>query len=66
MPEGSGLAAPEDVEAIIPETVNDLREFRLKRIVPAHCTGWRAVNALANTFGPDTIVPSAVGWQFTF
>ena len=28
--------------------------------------GWRAVNALANTFGPDTIVPSAVGRHFTF
>ena len=56
----------EDVEAIIPETVRDLREFRLKRIVPAHCTGWRAVTALVHTFGFHAIVPSAVGRQFTF
>ena len=40
--------------------------FGLKRIVPAHCTGWRAVNALANAFGADALVPSAVGRQFMF
>lgn len=56
----------EDVEAIIPDTMKDLREFRLKRIVPAHCTGWRAVTALVHTFGFDAIVPSAVGRHFTF
>lgn len=56
----------EDVEAIIPDTIKDMRQFGLKRIVPAHCTGWRAVNALANTFGPEVIVPSAVGRQFMF
>jgi 7,8-dihydropterin-6-yl-methyl-4-(beta-D-ribofuranosyl)aminobenzene 5'-phosphate synthase len=62
---GFHLSGP-DVEPIIPETVNDLREFRLKRIVPAHCTGWRAVHALADTFGPEVMLPSAVGRQFTF
>lgn len=56
----------EDVEAIIPETVKDMQAFRLKRIVPAHCTGWRAVHALVNAFGADVIVPSAVGRQFMF
>jgi 7,8-dihydropterin-6-yl-methyl-4-(beta-D-ribofuranosyl)aminobenzene 5'-phosphate synthase len=56
----------EDVEATIPQTMRDLREFRLKRIVPAHCTGWRAVTALVHTFGFETIVPSAVGRQFMF
>ncbi|MGZ5125145.1 MAG: MBL fold metallo-hydrolase, partial [Burkholderiales bacterium] len=55
-----------DVEPIIPETIDDMRSFALKRIVPAHCTGWRAVNALVNTFGPETIVPSAVGHRFLF
>ena len=54
------------VEGIIPDTVRDMQSFRLKRIVPAHCTGWRAVNALANAFGEDVIVPSAVGRQFVF
>jgi len=54
------------MEEIIPDTVNDLRAFGLKRIIPAHCTGWRAVRALTNAFGEDIIVPSAVGRQFAF
>jgi 7,8-dihydropterin-6-yl-methyl-4-(beta-D-ribofuranosyl)aminobenzene 5'-phosphate synthase len=54
------------VEDIIPDTVRDLQRFGLKRIVPAHCTGWRAVNALARTFGEEVIVPCAVGRQFSF
>lgn len=55
-----------EVEPSIPETVRDLTGFGLKRIVPAHCTGWRAVNALAKTFGEPLVVPSAVGRHFTF
>ena len=54
------------MEEIIPDTVRDLGGFGLKRIVPAHCTGWRAVRALANAFGEEVIVPSAVGRQFAF
>lgn len=54
------------VEGIIADTVADMRGFGLKRIVPAHCTGWRAVNHLARTFGEDVIVPSAVGRRFHF
>lgn len=54
------------VEEIIPETVGDMRGFGLKRIVPAHCTGWRAVGALVQAFGEEVIVPSAVGRQFVF
>lgn len=56
----------EPVEDIIPDTVRDMKAFGLKRIVPAHCTGWRAVNALVNTFGAEMLVPSAVGRQFMF
>jgi 7,8-dihydropterin-6-yl-methyl-4-(beta-D-ribofuranosyl)aminobenzene 5'-phosphate synthase len=56
----------EGVEDIIPDTVSDMRSFGLKRIVPAHCTGWRAVNALVNAFGAEMLVPSAVGRQFMF
>ncbi len=56
-------AAP---EAIIPETVRDLAEFDLRWIVPAHCTGWRAVNALVNAFGEEKVTPAAVGKRFTF
>ncbi len=48
-------------EAIIPETVRDLEEFGLKAIVPGHCTGWRAVHHMVNTFGESVVLPSAVG-----
>jgi len=48
-------------EKIIPETVEDLKDFDLKMIVPGHCTGWRAVHALLNAFGEEIVVPSAVG-----
>jgi len=37
-------------ESIIQQTVEDMKQFDLKMIVPAHCTGWRAVNALGNAF----------------
>lgn len=53
-------------EQIIPETVRDLTEFDLRRIVPAHCTGWRAVTALVNRFGDTVVAPSAVGKRFRF
>jgi 7,8-dihydropterin-6-yl-methyl-4-(beta-D-ribofuranosyl)aminobenzene 5'-phosphate synthase len=43
-----------------------MRGFGLQRIVPAHCTGWRAVGALVRAFGEEVIVPSAVGRQFVF
>ena len=52
-------------EKIIPETVAALRLFQLPMIATAHCTGWRAVNALANAFG-DAVVPSAVGKLYHF
>jgi 7,8-dihydropterin-6-yl-methyl-4-(beta-D-ribofuranosyl)aminobenzene 5'-phosphate synthase len=53
-------------EKIIPETVQGLRAFDLKMIVPAHCTGWRAVRALVNTFGEPAVAPSAVGKLYEF
>lgn len=55
-----------NVEAIIPETILDLLAFGLKRIVPAHCTGWRAFTALANAAEPGVVFPSAVGRAFAF
>jgi len=58
----SGLA----MEALIPDTVAGLREFGLKQIMPAHCTGWRAVWALLNAFGESVVTPSAVGSRFAF
>jgi 7,8-dihydropterin-6-yl-methyl-4-(beta-D-ribofuranosyl)aminobenzene 5'-phosphate synthase len=54
------------MEKIIADTVNDLRQFEMEMIIPAHCTGWRAVSALATTFGEKKIVPSAVGRHYLF
>jgi 7,8-dihydropterin-6-yl-methyl-4-(beta-D-ribofuranosyl)aminobenzene 5'-phosphate synthase len=48
-------------EAIIPETVEDMKQFDLQMIVPGHCTGWRAIHKLVEAFGEDRVVPSAVG-----
>ncbi len=62
---GFHLAGPK-VEPAIAQTVAELAGFGLARIVPAHCTGWRALNALARTFGEDVVVPGAVGRSFTF
>ena len=52
-------------ERIIPETVEALRGFDLKVIAAGHCTGWRAVSALAAAFG-ESVVPSAVGKTYRF
>lgn len=54
-----------DNERIIPETVEAMRAFGLKSIAAAHCTGWRAVSALAAAFG-DAVAPSAVGKTYRF
>jgi 7,8-dihydropterin-6-yl-methyl-4-(beta-D-ribofuranosyl)aminobenzene 5'-phosphate synthase len=52
-------------EEIIPQTVEGLAEFGLKTIAAGHCTGWRAMTALANAF-EGVLAPTAVGKQFTF
>jgi len=53
-------------EAIIQETVRDIQSFELKKIIPGHCTGWRATSALSRVFEDDVLVPCAVGRKFTF
>jgi 7,8-dihydropterin-6-yl-methyl-4-(beta-D-ribofuranosyl)aminobenzene 5'-phosphate synthase len=53
-------------ERIIAATVGALREFGLTVIAAGHCTGWRAITALANEFGDSTLVPLAVGKRFSF
>jgi 7,8-dihydropterin-6-yl-methyl-4-(beta-D-ribofuranosyl)aminobenzene 5'-phosphate synthase len=52
-------------ERVIPETVRDLGGFGLTYLFPAHCTGWRAVNALERAYGEAMVVPAAVGKTFT-
>ena len=59
-----GLHLSGATEKIIPQTVDDLRQFDLQLIAPGHCTGWRALNALSAVFG-DELVPLAVGKRFT-
>jgi 7,8-dihydropterin-6-yl-methyl-4-(beta-D-ribofuranosyl)aminobenzene 5'-phosphate synthase len=58
-----GLHLSGATEKVIPETVADLQRFGLKLLAPGHCTGWRAMSALASVFG-DELVPSAVGKRY--
>jgi 7,8-dihydropterin-6-yl-methyl-4-(beta-D-ribofuranosyl)aminobenzene 5'-phosphate synthase len=55
-----------DPERRIADTVKDLGRFGLGRLVPGHCTGWRAFTALVNAFGDGAVAPSAVGKRFVF
>jgi 7,8-dihydropterin-6-yl-methyl-4-(beta-D-ribofuranosyl)aminobenzene 5'-phosphate synthase len=52
-------------EQIIDRTVEDMADFRLERIIPGHCTGWRATNALAHRFG-QAVTPLSVGQTHRF
>ncbi len=58
-----GLHLSGVTEKIIPDTIADLKGFNLKLLAPGHCTGWRALTAMARTFG-DELVPSAVGKRY--
>jgi 7,8-dihydropterin-6-yl-methyl-4-(beta-D-ribofuranosyl)aminobenzene 5'-phosphate synthase len=61
---GFHLAGPAQ-EVIVDRTVEDLARFSLARVVPGHCTGWRAIHRLVDAFG-DTVTPSAVGQVHRF
>ncbi|CAN5401782.1 MBL fold metallo-hydrolase [soil metagenome] len=61
-----GLHLVGSLEKIIPDTIESMKAFAPKIIVPAHCTGWRAQYALIEAFGKDVVVPCAVGSRFTF
>jgi 7,8-dihydropterin-6-yl-methyl-4-(beta-D-ribofuranosyl)aminobenzene 5'-phosphate synthase len=50
-------------EQSIPPTVEALREIGPEVIAPCHCTGWRAVHALADAF-PNGFIPSSVGTRY--
>ncbi len=53
-------------EPIIPQTVAAMKDFKLATIAAGHCTGWRALSALAQEFGDKVLVPTAVGKRYTF
>ncbi len=48
-------------ESLIPETVAELKRFDPWIIVPGHCSGWKAVNALSTEFGESRVNPLAAG-----
>jgi 7,8-dihydropterin-6-yl-methyl-4-(beta-D-ribofuranosyl)aminobenzene 5'-phosphate synthase len=50
-------------EAIIPQVCDALAELDPQVIVPAHCTGWKAVHAFAARF-PNAFIQNSVGTQF--
>jgi 7,8-dihydropterin-6-yl-methyl-4-(beta-D-ribofuranosyl)aminobenzene 5'-phosphate synthase len=58
-----GLHLSGATEKVIPETIADLGRLGLRLVAPAHCTGWRAVSAMARAFG-DELAPSAVGKRY--
>ncbi|MBM3221179.1 MAG: MBL fold metallo-hydrolase [Candidatus Rokubacteria bacterium] len=58
-----GLHLSGVTEKVIPDTVRDLKPFGLKLFAPGHCTGWRALTAMAREFG-DELAPSAVGKRY--
>ena len=53
------------MERNIPATVEALEPFGIRHLISGHCTGWRAVHALATAFG-DAVSQSAVGTTYTF
>ena len=52
-------------EAIIPQTIETLREIGPDIVVPGHCTGWRATNLVVDTL-PNAFVQSNVGTRLHF
>jgi 7,8-dihydropterin-6-yl-methyl-4-(beta-D-ribofuranosyl)aminobenzene 5'-phosphate synthase len=52
-------------EPIIAPTAEALAGFAPDHLVPCHCTGWRAIHALAARF-PDAFIQNSVGTRFEF
>ena len=52
-------------EPIIGPTIEALTAMRVGRVVPAHCSGWKAVHAIARSM-PDAFVQPGVGTVFRF
>src|ERR1022692_917113 len=50
-------------EPIIGPTCDAMAELRPQVLVPAHCTGWRAVHAMAARF-PDAFIQNSVGTTY--
>lgn len=50
-------------ESIIPLTIEAFRDLGPQLLVPAHCTGWKAIHAIAREF-PEAFVQNSVGTRF--
>ncbi len=53
------------MERLIPQTVEGLEPFDIGYLIAGHCTGWRALHALANAYG-ERVSQSAVGTRYRF
>jgi 7,8-dihydropterin-6-yl-methyl-4-(beta-D-ribofuranosyl)aminobenzene 5'-phosphate synthase len=53
------------MEHLIPQTVEALGVFDIQNIITGHCTGWRALHALATAYG-EKVSQSAVGTNYLF
>jgi 7,8-dihydropterin-6-yl-methyl-4-(beta-D-ribofuranosyl)aminobenzene 5'-phosphate synthase len=53
------------MEHLIPQTVEALGAFDIQNIITGHCTGWRALHALAAAYG-ERVSQSAVGTSYVF
>ena len=53
------------MERLIPQTVEGLGPFDIGWLIAGHCTGWRALHALANAYG-ERVSQSAVGTRYVF
>ncbi|HEY1543126.1 MAG TPA: MBL fold metallo-hydrolase [Xanthobacteraceae bacterium] len=60
---GLHLSGPQ--EQAIPQTVEAMKAFSPAMIAAGHCTGWRAMSALAGAFGDKVLAPLAVGKRYT-
>ena len=50
-------------EAIIPDTVKDIKALKPQLMMAGHCTGWRAKQAIEIAM-PGTLAPLTVGTQY--
>jgi len=61
---GFHLSGP-TFEPIIAPTCDALADLAPDHLVPTHCTGWRAIHAMAARF-PDAFIQNSVGTRFEF
>jgi len=50
-------------EAIIPQTVEELKAAAPRVVVPGHCTGWKAVHEMARAM-PGAFIQNSVGTRY--